>query len=202
MSDLERALAAAARPEGGEAAAAARRFAAAAWERGVAAVAYASVDSPLGPLLAAVTHRGLVRLSYRGEEPGAALQELARAVSPRVLEVPAALDPVRRELDEYFAARRRRFDVAVDWSLTRGFVREVLREVARIPYGAVASYREVASRAGNPRAGRAAGNALAVNPIPIVVPCHRVVRTGGAIGGYTGGLDRKRFLLDLEGVEL
>ncbi len=162
-------------------------------------VAYASVDSPLGPLLVAATPAGLVRLSYSDQGGDRVLQELAGRVSPRVVEAPGALDEVRRELDEYFAGRRRGFAVDVDLALAEGFTRRVLRATSRIPFGSVATYRQVAGRAGNPRASRAAGNALGSNPIPIVVPCHRVVHSGGGLGGYTGGLERKRYLLALEG---
>ena len=184
----------------GAAARAAERFAARAADDGLIDVAYAEVDSPLGRLVAASTPRGLVRLSYADERVDDVLRDLAARVSPRVLEAPGRLDEVRRELDEYFGGRRRGFEVPVDWRLTRGFGRRILRATARIPYGKLATYRVVASRAGNERAVRAAGNALGANPIPIVVPCHRVVRTGGGLGGYTGGLHRKRFLLELEGV--
>ncbi len=118
---------------------------------------------------------------------------------PRIVESPAALDPVRRELDEYFAGSRTRFEVALDWSLIGPFATRVLGATAAIPYGSVLSYAAVAGRAGSPRGSRAAGNALGSNPIPIVIPCHRVLRTGGALGGYGGGLDRKRWLLELEG---
>jgi methylated-DNA-[protein]-cysteine S-methyltransferase len=127
------------------------------------------------------------------------LEELARRVSPRVVEAPAALDEVRRELDQYFDGKRTTFDVPVDWRLHDGFGRRVLRATARIPFGKVLSYAEVAAKAGSPRAYRAAGNALGSNRIPIVVPCHRVVASGGKIGGYTGGLERKEYLLHLEG---
>ena len=167
---------------------------------GLLDVAYASVDSPLGPLLVAATPRGLVRISYsefRGEDE--TLEELARRVSPRVLEAPARLDRVRRELDEYFDGRRTDFDLAVDWSHLAGFTRAVLRATAKIPFGGVSTYAGVAEAAGSPRAVRAAGNALGANPMPVVVPCHRVLRTGGKLGGYTGGLERKEFLLRLEG---
>ena len=169
-------------------------------EEGLLDVAYTSVDSPLGALVVAATPKGLVRVSYtefRGEDD--VLEDLARRVSPRVLEAPAKLDPVRRELDEYFEGRRTSFDVPIDWSLTRGFTRGVLQATARIPFGATSSYGQIAARAGSPRASRAAGNALGANPMPVVVPCHRVLRTGGALGGYTGGLHRKEFLLRLEG---
>jgi methylated-DNA-[protein]-cysteine S-methyltransferase len=160
-------------------------------------VAYARVDSPLGPITVASTPRGLVRVAYRSPEQ--VIDELAAKLSPRVLEVPARLDEVRRELDEYFAGRRKEFELEIDWSLTRGFTRRVLQATAQIDYGDLRSYAEVAARAGSPRAVRAAGNALGANPMPIVVPCHRVVRTGGALGGYTGGVERKIRLLRIEG---
>jgi methylated-DNA-[protein]-cysteine S-methyltransferase len=165
---------------------------------GLLDVAYATVDSPLGQLLVAATPRGLVRLSYGAE--GEVLEDLAGRLSPRILEAPARLDEVRRELDEYFDGRRSEFDLPIDWSLTRGFTGKVLRATARIDFGKTSTYAEVAGRAGSPRAVRAAGNALGANPIPVVVPCHRVLRTGGALGGYTGGVERKEFLLRLEGV--
>ncbi len=179
----------------------ARRLAAAAERRGLLDVAYATVDSPLGPLLAAGTARGLVMLAYDDASLEQRLERLSREVSPRILEAPARLDPVRRELEEYFEGRRRRFEVPVNWSLTRGYTREVLRRTAEIPYGGASTYAEIAYMAGSPRGWRAAGNALGANPMPIVVPCHRVLASGGGIGGYTGGLHRKRFLLALEGVE-
>jgi methylated-DNA-[protein]-cysteine S-methyltransferase len=177
----------------------ARRAAKGAAEAGVVDVAYAPVDSPLGRLTVAATRRGLVRIAYPSPDPDAALERLARLISPRLLEAPARLDEVRRELDEYFEGRRTAFEVPIDWSLTKGFGRRVLRETARIHYGKVRTYTEVATRAGSPRAVRAAGNALGANPMPIVVPCHRVLRIGGNLGGYGGGLDRKEFLLKLEG---
>jgi methylated-DNA-[protein]-cysteine S-methyltransferase len=168
---------------------------------GLLDVAYATVDSPLGPLVVAATPRGLVRLAYTGSGgEGEVVEDLAGKLSPRILEAPERLDDVRRELDEYFDGRRADFEVPIDWSLTRGFTGEVLRETARIGYGETSTYAEVAGRAGSPRAVRAAGNALGSNPIPVVVPCHRVLRTGGALGGYTGGVERKEFLLRLEGV--
>jgi methylated-DNA-[protein]-cysteine S-methyltransferase len=167
---------------------------------GLLDVAYASVDSPLGPLVVASTPRGLVRVAYtEAVSQDAVLEDLAARVSPRVLEVPARVDEARRELDEYFAGRRKEFDLPIDWSILRGFTRKVLRETARIDFGELRSYADVASAAGSPRAVRAAGNALGANPMPVVVPCHRVVRTGGALGGYTGGVERKEFLLRLEG---
>jgi methylated-DNA-[protein]-cysteine S-methyltransferase len=166
---------------------------------GLLDVAYATLDSPLGTLLLARTDRGLVRLAYvdfEGED--AVIAELASRISPRVLAVPRRLDETRRELDQYFAGSRHQFDVPIDWRLTHGFGRRVLRATARIPYGGVSSYKQVAAAAGSPRGSRAAGNALGANPIPIVVPCHRVLHSGGGLGGYTGGVERKRLLLDVE----
>jgi methylated-DNA-[protein]-cysteine S-methyltransferase len=145
----------------------------------------------------AATAAGLLRVAYDGGDE--VLEDLAARVSPRVLESPARLDRARRELEEYFEGRRTRFELPIDWSLARGFTRRVLDVTARIPYGELQSYAVVADRAGSPRAVRAAGNALGANPMPVVVPCHRVVRSGGGLGGYTGGLGRKEFLLRLEG---
>ena len=198
--DIRRELRAATGRSYAEAAeAASRRLAVEAAGGGLVDVAYAETDSPLGTLLIASTPKGLVRLAYPDEDREDVLEELARSVSPRVLEAPERLDGVRRELDDYFQGRRRAFDLEVDFALTKGFVRRVLRATARIPYGQLATYRVVARDAGNVRAVRAAGNALGSNPIPIVVPCHRVIRTGGGLGGYTGGLHRKEYLLKLEG---
>jgi len=165
---------------------------------GLLDVAYSRVDSPLGSLTAAVTERGLVLLSYPEHPLDEVLGRLSREISPRVLEAPARTDVVRRQLDEYFGGERRDFDLAIDWSPTKGFFRRVLEATAAIGYGEVKSYAEVAEEAGNARAVRAAGNGLGSNRIPIVVPCHRVLRSGGGLGGYTGGVERKRFLLDLE----
>lgn len=167
---------------------------------GLLDVAHGTYDSPLGTLTIFVTPHGLVRLSYPGEGIEDQLTELARRISPRILEAPERTDGVRRQLDDYFAGRRHAFDVPIDWRLVRGFAGEVLRATARIPFGAVSSYRGIAAEAGSPNAYRAAGNALGSNPVPIVVPCHRVLHAGGGLGGYTGGLDRKRQLLRLEGV--
>jgi methylated-DNA-[protein]-cysteine S-methyltransferase len=168
---------------------------------GLLDVAYSTVDSPLGPLMVAATPRGLVRVSYsQFRDDDAVLADLARRVSPRVLEAPARLDGARRELDEYFEGRRTEFDLPIDWALTRGFTTEVLRATAAVGFGQTTTYAEVAGAAGSPRAVRAAGNSLGSNPMPIVVPCHRVLRTGGALGGYTGGVERKEFLLRLEGM--
>ena len=168
-------------------------------EAGLVDVAYAAVDTPFGRMLVAVTDRGLVRVTFPETPEETVLVGLARHLSPRILRDARRTDAVRRELDEYFEGRRRRFSVAVDWSLVHGFHRRVLDHTVRIPFGQVSTYRDLAVQAGSPLASRAAGNALATNPIPLVVPCHRVLRTGGALGGYGGGLDRKRFLLQLEG---
>ena len=198
--DLQRALARTAPiSDPGAAAAAARRTAERAAEAGTADVSYALEPSPLGDLLVAATPGGLVSLNYEDGRLDALLERLAEGVSPRVVEAPTQLDDVRRELDEYFAGARRRFQAPLDWRLTHGFTRRVLQATARIPYGDAATYRDVATKAGSERAVRAAGNALGANPMPIVVPCHRVLRTGGGLGGYTGGVERKRFLLELEG---
>jgi methylated-DNA-[protein]-cysteine S-methyltransferase len=183
-----------------DAAAAAARFASEAEPD----VAYAVLDSPVGRLLAASTARGLVTLSYQDDAggPDPILQRLAERLSPRILESPARLDPLRRELEEYFAGARSSFEVPIDWALVGTFGRRVLRATAAIPFGEVRTYAQVAEQAGNARASRAAGNALGANPMPIVVPCHRVLRTSGALGGYTGGLHRKEALLRIEGVVL
>jgi methylated-DNA-[protein]-cysteine S-methyltransferase len=173
---------------------------AAAAEAGLLDVAYATYDSPAGKLLLAATARGLARLAYLdapGEEDEV-LENLAVRISPRVLSSPRRLDTPRRELDEYFSGSRNEFDIALDWQLTRGFGRRVLEVTAAIPFGSVSTYKEVAAQAGSPRGSRAAGNALGANPIPIIVPCHRVLHTTGGLGGYTGGLERKRLLLEIE----
>jgi methylated-DNA-[protein]-cysteine S-methyltransferase len=175
------------------------RLAARADVDGLLDVAWDTLDTPLGELADFLTPRGLVRLSYGNEPVADTLDELSRVVSPRILRSGRRTDQARRELDEYFTGRRRQFTTPVDWSLTRGFTRGVLSATARVPYGETASYGEVAAEAGSPRAARAAGNALSANPIPIVVPCHRIIHGDGRLGGYTGGLDRKMFLLKLEG---
>ncbi|MEA2191827.1 MAG: methylated-DNA-[protein]-cysteine S-methyltransferase, partial [Solirubrobacteraceae bacterium] len=165
-------------------------------------VAYARIDGPAGRLVAAATPRGLVRIAYELENGGldAVLDAVAARLSPRIVEAPGRLDGVRRELDEYFDGRRRNFDLELDWGLVgSAFARRVLQAAIAIPYGATSTYREVAGAAGSPNGYRAAGNALGANPIPIVVPCHRVLASGGGLGGYTGGLDRKRLLLGIEG---
>jgi methylated-DNA-[protein]-cysteine S-methyltransferase len=189
-------------PEGIDVAGAVRRAIERARSEGAVDVTYAEVDSPLGTLVAATTERGLVRLAYEDFNGGLdlVLEDLAARLSPRIVEAPDRLDDVRRQLDEYFEGRRRGFDVPVDLSLARGFTQRILRAIHEIPFGQTSNYREIAAKAGNPRATRAAGNACGANPVPIVVPCHRVLRTGGGLGGYTGGVERKQRLLTLEGV--
>jgi methylated-DNA-[protein]-cysteine S-methyltransferase len=181
-------------------AAAIARLKAKAAEEGLLDVAYARTDSPFGPLLLAQTGRGLVRVGLPGQDPDQLLDDLAERVSPRVLEAPGELDEVRRELDLYFEGKLDSFDLPLDWRLSGGFRQRVLRAINRIPYGQTRSYTEMARKAGNERAVRAAGTACGSNPIPLVVPCHRVLRSGGALGGYGGGLPMKRALLELEGV--
>jgi methylated-DNA-[protein]-cysteine S-methyltransferase len=167
---------------------------------GLIDVAYATLDSPVGTLLLAATPRGLIRLAYLDSGDDAdVLEQLADKVSPRILAAPRRLDEPRRELDQYFAGRRQRFEIPLDWRLSHGFGRRVLEATASIPYGATATYKQVTTEAGNARASRAAGNALGANPIPIIVPCHRILHSGGGLGGYTGGLERKRRLLAVEG---
>jgi methylated-DNA-[protein]-cysteine S-methyltransferase len=168
---------------------------------GLVDVGWVVEDTPVGPLTLAATPAGVVRIGFGGDER--VLEELASEVSPRVVRLPGRLDEVRRELEEYFAGRRRRFDVPVDRRLSRGYRRTVLEALSReVPYGHTVSYQELAERTGNPKASRAVGSAMATNPIPIVVPCHRVLRTGGALGGYGGGLDTKVWLLRHEGALL
>lgn len=199
MNELERALRGVGQEHEGVAGAT-DAFLARAEQEGLVDVAYATLDSPVGRLLVAGTRRGLVRVVFGDNYPhDRVLLELAEDVSPRLLEAPARLDSVRRQLDEYFEGRRTKFDLALDWRLSHGFGRRVLNRTAKIPYGEVSTYKSMAVAAGSPRAARAAGNALGANPIPIVVPCHRVLHSGGGLGGYGGGLDRKVFLLELEG---
>jgi methylated-DNA-[protein]-cysteine S-methyltransferase len=181
--------------------AALQRFAERAVAEGAADLTYATLDSPVGALVVIASERGLVRLSYGEPEDTGVLDDVAQRLTPRIVRSPVRTDEVRRQLDAYFDGARREFDLPLDWSLVRGFTWRVLRACADIPFGEVSTYREMATRAGNERAVRAAGNALGHNPIPIVVPCHRVLRTGGSLGGYTGGLEIKRKLLDIEGIE-
>ena len=177
------------------------RVVAAADAQGEVDVAYRLVDGPVGPLLLAATPLGLVRVAFASEGEDAVLQELADRVSPRVLLLPRRLDETVRELDEYFGGARRRFDVPLDWQLSSGFRRDVLGHLAvDVEYGHTTSYTGLASLAGSPRAVRAVGTACATNPIPVVVPCHRVVRSDGTMGRYRGGEEAKHALLELEGV--
>jgi methylated-DNA-[protein]-cysteine S-methyltransferase len=176
------------------------RFAERAEAEGLLDVVYTTADSPFGPLLLAATPRGLVKLSLPNYDAGAALEELARKVSPRVVEAPARLDEARRQLDRYFEGELTEFELPLDWRLSHDFRRRVVRAIYRIPYGQTRSYTQIATSAGNARAVRAAGTACGANPIPIVVPCHRVLRSGGALGGYGGGLPMKEELLRMEGV--
>jgi methylated-DNA-[protein]-cysteine S-methyltransferase len=174
-------------------------IATAAADAGLLDVAYATFDSPVGKLLLAATPQGLVTISYVEHwDEDDVLQRLASRVSPRILNTPRKLDDPRRQLDEYFEGKRTHFEIPLDWQLTRGFTRRVLEVTAAIPYGVKTTYKQVAAEAGSPRGSRAAGNALGSNPIPIVVPCHRVLHTGGGLGGYTGGLEIKRTLLGIE----
>lgn len=197
--NLERTLRDAARRDSAGDEALAEEFLHRAEQEGLLDVAYAETDSPVGRLLLVTTPRGLVRVSFPIETPEKVLEELAGSVSPRILESPTKLDQARRELDRYFEGRLHDFDLPLDWQLTHGFYRKVLRATARIPYGQTRSYKQMAAKAGSQRAVRAAGSALGSNPLPIIVPCHRVLRTGGALGGYGGGLETKQALLELEG---
>lgn len=171
-------------------------------DEGLIDVAFATTDSPVGSLLLAATDAGLVRVAFEREDARSVLQDLAARIGPRVVTAPRRLDEARRELDEYFSGRRDRFELAIDWRLTAGFRKTVLEHlVEHVPYGRTVSYQHLASLVGNPSAARAVGTAMATNPIPIVVPCHRVLRSGGQLGGYGGGLPAKELLLHLEAGE-
>jgi methylated-DNA-[protein]-cysteine S-methyltransferase len=168
-------------------------------------VAYATVDSPFGEILIARTERGIIRVAFP-HRPGTGtrdweslLEEIASVVSPRILEAPERLDDVRRQLDEYFQGRLRDFSVPLDWRLTSGFQGRAIHQIAHIPYGQTISYGELAARAGSPRAFRAAGTACGANPLPPIVPCHRVLPASGGVGNYGGGPEMKKALLELEG---
>ena len=174
-----------------------RRFRQAAAESGLVDVSFDVAETPIGPLLLAVTERGLCRISF-DPEPERETESLARTVGVRILRAPREVDHVRRELDEYFAGSRRDFDLPLDLRGREGFSRVILERLARVPYGEVTTYKSLAVEAGNPRAARAVGTIMNRNPIPIVLPCHRVVGSNGSLVGYGGGLDRKRLLLDLE----
>lgn len=174
------------------------RLAVAAQREGILDIAYRIIDSPVGPLLIAATELGLVRIAYASECHDIVLQKLADKISPRILRAPARLDTAARQLDEYFAGDRREFDLPLDWRLSAGFRSTVLHHLPEITYGHTASYAAVARLAGNPRAVRAVGSACATNPLPVIVPCHRVIRSDGTMGAYLGGVEAKRILLTLE----
>lgn len=198
--DLAALLAGPARPgkEGAELAVLRTRLAARAQAGDLLDVAYRTLDTPVGSLLLAATPRGLVQVAYARQDHDAVLARLAGQLSPRILHAPAPLDPVVRELEEYFAGQRRTFSLPLDFALARGFRLAVLAHLREIGYGKTESYAAVAAGAGRPAAVRAAGTACATNPLPVVVPCHRVVRSDGSIGRYAGGAEAKRTLLDLE----
>ena len=174
------------------------RLAERAEQEAVLDLAYRVVDSPIGPLLVAASPVGLVRVAFEREGHDAVLDQLAGQVSPRIMKMPARTDDVARQLDEYFAGRRHAFDVPLDLQLVSGFRRTVISHLPDIAYGSTASYKTVAAMAGNPTAVRAVGSACSHNPIPVVVPCHRVVRSDGSIGNYLGGVDAKAALIALE----
>jgi methylated-DNA-[protein]-cysteine S-methyltransferase len=165
---------------------------------GLLDVAYTTIGSPVGTLLLAATPAGLVRVAYDREGHDGVLEALAQRLSPRVLRAPRRLDAAARELDEYFAGRRRAFDLPLDLSMSTGFRQLVQRHLPGIGYGQTRTYRQVAELVGNPKAVRAVGTACATNPLPVVVPCHRVLRSDGTPGGYVGGLAAKTTLLNLE----
>jgi methylated-DNA-[protein]-cysteine S-methyltransferase len=165
---------------------------------GILDVAYRTIDTPVGSLLLAATRAGLVRVAFDSQDHDVVLEQLASMVSPRILRAPKRLDPVAREIDEYFARRRTSFDVPLDFALSTGFRRSVLEHLPQIAYGRTESYADVARTVGNPKAVRAVGSACATNPMPVVIPCHRVLRTDGTLGGYVGGPEAKAALLDLE----
>ncbi|GAA1340415.1 methylated-DNA--[protein]-cysteine S-methyltransferase [Kocuria palustris] len=174
------------------------RLSAQAGERGLVDVAYRTLETPVGPLLLAATETGLVRVAFEREGFDAVLESLAQRISPRVLEAPRRLDAAAVELDEYFEGRRHSFDVPLDFALTSGFRRSVQTSLPGIDYGRTRSYKEIAELVGSPRAVRAVGTACATNPLPVVLPCHRVLRSDGGLGGYIGGLEAKTALLSLE----
>ena len=174
------------------------RLAREAEQAGILDVAYRTLATPVGTLLLAATTRGLVRVAYERADHAAVLARLAKEISPRVLHAPGRLDAAATEIDEYFARHRTEFDLPLDFSLSHGFRRLVLSRLSSITYGHTESYAQVAAAAGSPRAVRAVGTACATNPLPIVVPCHRVVRSDGSLGQYVGGADTKKVLLTLE----
>lgn len=175
------------------------RLAQAAQAEGLLDIAYGTVDTPIGTLLLAATGRGLVRVAYPSQGQEAVLGQLAEDISPRILHAPARVEEASRQLEEYFAGQRHHFDLPLDHRLSSGFGRSVLSKLPEIKYGRTASYAELAAMAGNPKAVRAVGTACGNNPLPVVVPCHRIVRSDGTPGGYIGGAEAKRSLLELEG---
>jgi methylated-DNA-[protein]-cysteine S-methyltransferase len=174
------------------------RLGLAAEAEGLLDVAYTTIDSPLGTLLLAATPKGLVRVAYAVEDHDRVLSTLSQRLSPRVLRAPRRLDAAARELDEYFSRQRRVFDLPLDLSLSKGFRQLVQRHLPEIGYGQTRTYQQVAELVGNPRAVRAVGTACATNPLPVVVPCHRVLRADGTPGGYVAGPGAKKALLSLE----
>jgi methylated-DNA-[protein]-cysteine S-methyltransferase len=176
-----------------------QRLVAAAEAEGILDVTYRTVDTAVGPLLLAATDRGLVRVAYEGQDHDTVLQTLSTKVSPRILRDGSRLDHAAREIEEYFAGRRQTFDLPLDLRLATGFRLDVLQHLPTIGYGRTESYAQVATAAGSPRAVRAVGTACATNPLPVVVPCHRVVRSDGSLGEYAGGAAAKRTLLTMEG---
>jgi methylated-DNA-[protein]-cysteine S-methyltransferase len=201
MDELERKLRAGSRAQGVEASSdLARRFSEAVAASGDAEVAFATLDTPFGLAKVAATGSGVVSVGLPNHSLDDFVARLVTGISPRVVEAPGRLDEARRELDEYFSGARRAFDLDLDWTLVPGgFYRKVLDATAQLGYGEVMTYGQIAGNAGNPRAHRAAGTALGANPLPIVVPCHRIVRTGRDPGNYGGGPELKRRLLELEG---
>ena len=203
IKELERALRTA--PEPGDLERATGALLARAENEGLIDVAYSEVDSPFGTMLVAGTDRGLIRVAFPHRKGTATrdwaelLDEIAEVVSPRIVESPQRLDDARRQLDEYFEGRRHEFELPLDWRLTHGFQGKAIKQIARIPYGRTLTYSELAAKAGNPRAFRAAGTACGANPLPPIVPCHRVLPSGGGVGNYGGGPEMKRELLRLEG---
>ncbi|GAA4380697.1 methylated-DNA--[protein]-cysteine S-methyltransferase [Paeniglutamicibacter cryotolerans] len=178
------------------------RLAANAASSGLLDVAYRVLDTAVGPLLLAATERGLLRIAFGVEDHDAVLQFLAGKISPRILRAPARLDAVARELDEYLAGKRTAFDLPLDHALSAGYRLEVQEYLPRIGYGQTASYGQIAAATGRPKAVRAVGTACATNPLPLVVPCHRVLRSDGSMGGYLGGTEAKAALLSLERLHL
>ncbi|MBA3308624.1 MAG: methylated-DNA--[protein]-cysteine S-methyltransferase [Nocardioidaceae bacterium] len=174
------------------------RLVAVAQAEGILDIAYRTLDTPVGALLVAATEQGLVKVAYAVQGHDRVLEELASSISPRVLQAPARLEAVAREIEEYFTGRRAAFDLPLDFRLSHGFRRDVLTHLRGVSFGTTASYATLAAAAGSPKAFRAAGSACATNPLPIVVPCHRAIRSDGTLGRYVGGTDAKKTLLTLE----